>query len=49
MTGGVNYPLDEPSWQPQAEATSLASPASLRDAAIEKNDAEMATRIASDA
>jgi hypothetical protein len=50
MTGGVNYPLDELSWQPQAEATSLASPGlAVRDAAIEKNDAEMATRIASDA
>ena len=47
MTGGVNYPLDKPSWQPQAEATSPGL--AVRDAAIEKNDAEMVTRIASDA
>ena len=47
MTGGVNYPLDKPSWQPPGggHQPGLA----VRDAAIEKNGAEMATRIASDA
>lgn len=30
LTGGVNYPLDEPSWQHHAEAASLASPSATR-------------------